>query len=613
MFTIEDSPCGISPPKCFYPVAINSLAPMERPIYLPWYLESRYIRYPGNPNAAREEMTMKSYVTKMFVFIWAIGLLCSVPLHAQVAGGTLSGTITDAQGAAIVGAKVSARNAATGVTNETTTNSSGIYNLVNILPATYDVSVSSPGFRTAVSKVTITVGSQQTMNLGLVVGDIAQSVEVTGAAPVIELANATISGNVESQQIVELPLNGRDWASLATLEPGVVQVRPHELVDQPGGNLRGLGNQMTIDGNRPTQNVYRLNGIIVNDYSNAGPGNVLGASVGVDAIQEFSVLTANYSAEYGFTSGGVINAITKSGTNTLHGSLYEFIRNKAFDSSDYLSGTNKPPFVRNQFGGSAGWKILKDRLFLFGDYEGLRQSKGIPVTSNVLSNNARLGILSGGTPLAGACPAANSSLTNLAPGQATVCVDPVVAAYIKALDPLPQPNAVVTGDTAANVYGGAQAVSDNYFTLRADFKISDKDSLDSSYYRDHSSWSKPNSFDDQTTGYLLPNQAVSLEESHIFNPSMVNSIRFGYVQSIVKNPGLTHLLAAAVDSTFGITSTTFGPGLSNQSDNSGVGGVTSFGGFAPQGGFSDWVENFQVFDDISKTIGNHTMKFGFMF
>jgi hypothetical protein len=308
---------------------------------------------------------MKSYVTKMFVFIWAIGLLCSVPLHAQVAGGTLSGTITDAQGAAIVGAKVSARNAATGVTNETTTNSSGIYNLVNILPATYDVSVSSPGFRTAVSKVTITVGSQQTMNLGLVVGDIAQSVEVTGAAPVIELANATISGNVESQQIVELPLNGRDWASLATLEPGVVQVRPHELVDQPGGNLRGLGNQMTIDGNRPTQNVYRLNGIIVNDYSNAGPGNVLGASVGVDAIQEFSVLTANYSAEYGFTSGGVINAITKSGTNTLHGSLYEFIRNKAFDSSDYLSGANKPPFVRNQFGGSAGWKILKDRLFLF--------------------------------------------------------------------------------------------------------------------------------------------------------------------------------------------------------------------------------------------------------
>jgi hypothetical protein len=551
-------------------------------------------------------------------------------MRAQVAGGTLSGTITDAQGAAVVNAKISARNAATGVTNETTTNSSGAYSLVNILPANYDVSLTAPGFRTAVSKVTITVGSQQTMNIALVVGDIAQSVEVTGAAPVVELTNATISGNVESQQIVELPLNGRDWASLATLEPGVVQVRPHELVDQPGGNLRGLGNQMTIDGNRPTQNVYRLNGIIVNDYSNAGPGNVLGASVGVDAIQEFSVLTANYSAEYGFTSGGVINAITKSGTNSFHGSAYEFIRNKAFDSNipSYLwvpnttPESNKPPFVRNQFGGSGGWRILKDKLFLFGDYEGLRQSKGIPVTSHVLSGNARKGILydlSGNqiTPAqgivnqwltsTGACKYPNS--TNLSPSQASTCIDNFVESYINALDPAPQSDCLA--NTCANHYGGVQGVTDNYFTLRADYKISDKDSVNSSYYRDHSSWSKPNNFDNQTTGYVLPNQAVSLEEVHIFSSSMVNSIRFGYAQSNVTNPGLSHTLAAAVDSTYGILPTTFGPGLSNQSGNSGVGGVTSFSGFSPQGGFSDWVQNFQVFDDISKTLGTHTWKFGF--
>jgi len=269
----------------------------------------------------------------LFVLVFGLCVGLSAPLRAQVAGGTLSGTVTDPQGSAVVGAKVNAKNGATGITTDTTSNSSGSYSLVNILPANYDVSVTAPGFRTTLTKVTITVGSQQTLNFPLVVGEVAQTVEVTGAAPVIELANATISGNVESQQIVELPLNGRDWASLATLEPGVVQVRPHEQVDQPGGNLRGLGNQMTIDGNRPTQNVYRLNGIIVNDYSNAGPGNVLGASVGVDAIQEFSVLTANYSAEYGFTSGGVINAITKSGTNSFHGSAYEFIRNKAFDSN----------------------------------------------------------------------------------------------------------------------------------------------------------------------------------------------------------------------------------------------------------------------------------------
>ncbi len=550
-----------------------------------------------------------------FVVVFCLCLVLSLPTYAQVAGATLSGTITDAQGAAVVGAKVTAKNAATGVSSETTTNNLGAYTLVNILPANYDVSVSATGFRTAVTKVTLTVGSQQTMNLALVVGEVSQTVEVTGAAPIIELTNATISGNVESQQIVELPLNGRDWAQLATLQPGVVQVRVHEQVTQPGGNLRGLGNQMTVDGNRPTQNVYRLNGIIVNDYSNAGPGNVLGASVGVDAIQEFSVLTANYSAEYGFTSGGVINAITKSGTNSFHGSLYEFFRNKVFDSNvpSYLFApgstpeSNNPPFVRNQFGGSGGWKILKDRLFLFGDYEGLRQSKGVPVTAKVLSLNARKGILSGGTPLVGPCPFAN--MTKLDPA-ASVCVDNTVKAYIDALDPLPQVDCSPS-NICTNAYGGVQGVTDNYFTLRADYKVSDKDSVNSSYYRDHSSWSKPNAFDNQKTGYVLPNQAASLEEAHIFSPATVNSIRFGYAQSIVTNPGLSFSLAAANDKSFGIISTTNGPGLAGQGGGgAGVTGLTSFGGFSPQGGFSDWVQNYQVFDDVTHTMGNHTMKFG---
>ena len=545
------------------------------------------------------------------LFVLAVGLsgAVSVPLRAQVAGGSLSGTISDPQGAAIVGAKISVKNPATGVTTDTTTNTSGIYNLINLLPAAYDVSVTAQGFRAVVSKVTITVGSQQTMNLALQIGDVSQTVEVTGAAPVIELANATISGNVESQQIVELPLNGRDWAQLATLEPGVVQVRPHEQVTQPGGNLRGLGNQMTIDGNRPQQNVYRLNGIIVNDYSNAGPGDALGYSMGVDAIQEFSVLTANYNAEYGFTSGGVINAITKSGTNTFHGSLFEFFRNEVFDSANYLLfGPDKAPFVRNQFGGSGGWKILKDRWFIFGSYEGLRQSKGIGVTSHVLSNNARQGILTGESPIS-SCPYSNMTLN---PG-GTVCVDNTVASYIAALEPAPQDASCVT-NICSNHYGGVQGVVDNYFTLRTDYKISENDSVDANYYQDHSTWDKPNAFDNQTSGYVLPNRAASIEENHTFSAAMVNSVRFGYSQSIVTNPGLTYALAAAVDKSFGIISTTNGPGLAGQGGGgAGVTGLTSFGGFNPQGGFSDWVQYYQIFDDLSRTVGNHTLKFGFQF
>jgi len=569
-------------------------------------------------------MHPKKVAFLLFAVVVGLSVCVSVPLQAQVAGGSLSGTISDPQGAAIVGAKISATNPATGVTTDTTTNSSGAYNLVNLLPATYNLTVTNPGFRTVVSKVTITVGSQQTMNLTLQVGEVAQTVEVTGAAPVIELANATISGNVESAQIVELPLNGRDWAQLATLEPGVVQVRPHEQVDQPGGNLRGLGNQMTIDGNRPTQNVYRLNGIIVNDYSNAGPGNVLGASIGVDAIQEFSVLTANYNAEYGFTSGGVINAITKSGTNSFHGSVFEFFRNKVFDSSNYISGADKPQFVRNQFGASGGWKILKDKLFLFGAYEGLRQSKGIPVTAHVLSNRTRLGILfdkqgnvqgpsygiaQGYLTPAGGCLYPNSTMLD---PNASLCVDNTVAAYIAALDPAPQTDCAA--NICSNHYGGAQGVVDNYFTIRGDYKISQNDSMDANYYQDHSTWSRPNSFDNQTTGFVLPNRAAALEENHTFSPAMVNSIRVGYSQSFVRNPGLTHALAAAVDTSFGILSTTFGPGEAGQGGGgAGVTGMTSFGGFSPQGGFSDWVQYYQVLDDVSRTVGNHTLKFGFEF
>jgi len=570
---------------------------------------------------------MKSNAIKMLVLLWIVGLAFSVPMHAQVAGASLSGTITDAQGGVVVGAKVSAKNVATGVTNETQSNASGIYTLVNINAGNYEVSISAPGFTTTVSKIQLTVGAQQSMNISLTVGQVSQTVEVTGAAPIVQTENATLSGNIESEQIVELPLNGRDWAQLATLEPGVVQVRVHEQVTQPGGNLRGLGNQMTIDGNRPTQNVYRLNGIIVNDYSNAGPGNVLGANLGVDAIQEFSVLTANYSAEYGFTSGGVINAITKSGTNGFHGNAYEFIRNKAFDSSDYLDAGNKPPFVRNQFGGSGGGPIMKNKLFVFADYEGIRQRQGVPVTDKVLSPNARLGIINdaNGNPITPAQGIANGTLTstggclfpnetNLAPGQASACVDNFIHKYYEALAPAFNNGLIGPDFNTGNFLASAdQAVDDDYGTARVDWTINDKDKVDAAMYRDYSTWAKPGTFAFDTTGYTLPNMSVAIEENHIFSPALVNSARIGWTQSIVTNPGLSVSNPAMLDKTLGITMALNAPGVGGQAGGGTVGGVTGPGGFSPQGGFSDWVQNYQFFDDLSRSVGKHTLKFGFEF
>src|SRR5207253_6348922 len=248
------------------------------------------------------------------------------------------------------------------------------------------------------------------LDLTMKVGTAVETIQVTGEAHAVQIATSDISAFVNATTVRELPLNGRSWTDLATLQPGVdaIHTQPDFAAGTDRGN-RGFGQQLTISGARPQQNNYRLDGVSLNDYANGAPGSVLGGNAGVDAIQEFSVLTSNYSAECGFTSGGVINAITRSGTNTFHGSVYEFVRNSAFDSKDRfenpspqnLTGVPKGGFTRNQFGASAGWKLLKDRAFLFGNYEGLRQVKDVPQQGAVLTANARLGIINdaNGNPL----------------------------------------------------------------------------------------------------------------------------------------------------------------------------------------------------------------------
>ncbi len=615
---------------------------------------------------------MKSNVTKILVLIWALGLLFSAtPLRAQVSGATLSGTITDAQGGAVVGAKISARNGATGVTTESTTNSSGAYSIVNLLPADYEVSVSAMGFRTATSKVTLIVGGQQALNVALTVGEVSQTVEVTGAAPVVETTNATLSGEVVGSQIATLPLNGRDWVSLAALTPGVVSVRPHEDINAPGGSTRGLGIQMTINGARPQQNVYRLNGVIVNDYSNAGPGNVLGNNAGVDAIQEFSVLTGNYSAEYGDTSAGVINAITKSGTNTFHGSAYEFLRNSSLDAANRFedpnpqlpAGVKKGNFVRNQFGASAGWKVLRDRAFLFGNYEGFRQAKAIPQQGSVLTPAARLGILNdkNGQPLP-ALPNANcpyaaydpNGMTNEAPPgsaaaiqyghAASVCVDNFIFAELNpngtppgVLSPLPN-GAAFSPNNNDNAYYFSdltQYAFDNYGTVRGDLRISEKDSLVGSWYRDTSTWRRPGLYGPPNLSYSgnqVPHAAYTAEETHVFNPSLVNSLRVGLARSDLFSPQffnnnpVTQVTTLQVVQPCGtppcpVASEQIGVvpgwvagggsvgGNGNSTNSINVSGA--MGGYTGAPGFSSRTNKMELFDDVSKTIGKHNFKIGF--
>src|SRR5207253_9829461 len=223
------------------------------------------------------------------------------------------------------------------------------------------------------------------------------------------------------------------------LQPGVASVRTHPLGTQAS---RGLGLHMTISGGRPTQNSYRLDGALVNDYSNAGPGSVLGQNLGVDAIQEFTVLTSNYSAEYGFTSGGVINAVTRSGTNSSHGTAFDFLRNDMFDAANFFdnaNGTRKSVLRQNQFGFSAGGPVMKNKVFVFGDYEGVRYVKGISTSNTTLSSAAHSSPCTSG--LTAPCASISRYLGSPpVPVTTTVSIDPIIQKFL-AFYPMPTPGA----------------------------------------------------------------------------------------------------------------------------------------------------------------------------
>src|SRR5882762_4698683 len=344
------------------------------------------------PNASRE--TVNSALSLFMIL--AISILGAGHAYAQVAGATLTGTVKDSSGAVIPNAQVLITEVATGVTRTVSPVAAGLYTAPNLLPGSYDVRVSVTGFSTQLQKgVTLTVGAQQVLDFTMKVGQMTQTVEVTTEAPTVELTSSELGATVNSTTVRELPLNGRSWTELANLQPGVVAAETHAAVNVN----RGYGAQLSMSGARPQQNNYRLDGISINDYANGGPGSVLGQNLGVEAIQEFSVLTSNYSAEYGKTSGGVVNAISRSGTNQFHGSVYEFLRNSSLDANNFFDNSNgvpKPPFRRNQFGVSGGGPSRKDHTFIFGDYEGIRQSEGTTESSGVPSANARLGILHDG-------------------------------------------------------------------------------------------------------------------------------------------------------------------------------------------------------------------------
>jgi len=520
--------------------------------------------------------------------------------QAQVTGATLSGTITDPSGGVVVGAQVSAKDAATGVTKEANTDSAGLYTIPNLAPSVYEVRVTAAGFSTAVqSNLTLSVGQQQQLNFAMKVGETSTTVQVTEAAPQIDLTSSALTGQVESETVRELPLNGRDWTSLAQLQPGVKPIQTQMSYSTSARGNRGFGSELTVSGQRSTFNNYRIDGIGVTDYANAAPGNVIGVVLGVDAIQEFSVLTGGFPAEYGRATGGVINAISKSGTNQFHGDVYEFIRNNAFDSNDYFTraaGQPNPPFRRNQFGGSAGGPIIKDKIFIFGDYEGLRQSKGIPTSVSVPSDALRGGLFTYSAPLPPNCAFVTATTCQ-------VTINP----YSQALLALyPHANSSIGANTGQYVTAGVQIVPENFYTARVDYTIGAHDSLFGTYLYDDTDYTQPDTLTTVLQDSHTTRQTVAIEENHTFSSSFVNAARIGYNRDHVINAFTPSAINPAAASTaLGALAGQNAPRLSPH------GGVSDF--FAGVNGGSHYLHtwnSYQAYDDAFWTKGAHTIKIG---
>ncbi len=512
-------------------------------------------------------------------FVALLGLSLPARVSAQMVGATVSGTVVDPTGGVVPNVKIVLQNEATGNVANAVTNGVGIFTAPNISPGVYDISASAEGFSTLVRKaITLTVGQELVLNLTLQVGNTSTQIEVTTEAPTVDLANATVGGLVNAAKVEELPLNGRSWSDLAILEPGVHTVGNQPNISSTDRTKRGMGLELSIAGGRPQQNNYLMDGVNINNYTNAGPGSLLGGNLGTDAVGEFSVLTTNYSAEYGRTSGGVISAITKSGTNQFHGTAYEFLRNKSLDAANYiddLNGNPKPPFQRNQYGGSIGGPIQKDKTFFFVDYEGVKQNLGstlvatVPTPADVAAAEAAIA----GTP------------------------DPNALLYLKTFWP--------ASPTGIFSFAGHQVTGENFVIGKVDHTFSTKDRIFGTYLFDNSHQTEPDEMNNKLIQNNSKRQTVAFEWNHVFNPDWLNSFRLGFNRDNTASPdGATPTNPAAADLKFG-----FDPGYPAGSLE--VDPYTVFsGGTVVSSPFEFIWNSYQIYENLYVTKGIHSLKLG---
>lgn len=558
-----------------------------------------------------------------FVLLALILAMAGIPAFAQMDQGTITGVVTDSTGAAIPNAHVTLKNVDTGFVLEQNSDGAGVYTFSPIKIGNYSIRASAPGFSaTLQDKVQLHVGQRLGVNMILKAGEVSQTVEVTTAPPLLKTEDGSTGQVIETKTINDTPLNGRNWVFIAQLTAGVA----------PPSGSRGAGKgDFNANGQRAEQNNFILDGVDNNvnvvDFFN-------GASFVVrpppDALAEFKVQTGAYSAEFGHSAGAVVNASIKSGTNNIHGNLWEYVRNDAFDVRQFFDGNNPvPKYRQNQFGATLGFPIIKNKLFFFGDLEANRiifgeTHSGLTVPTALMrqGNFSELlnpSLVSGGNTIQlykpdptnnGSTPIAGNDLA-----ASGVAISPVA---LKILSLFPAPNQGVAGQTYNNYTNQTNAVDNTFqWDARMDWNISAKDQVFGRFSYNHEPITHPAPLGPILDGGSFGDtgQVVSLgenfagSETHIFSPTLTNEFRFGYNYGHFS--GLHENANTDIAPTLGLG------GIPFDKNNGGlpafnVNGLSFFG--SPTFYVTNEYENvYQILDNVTKVLGNHTIRVGVSF
>ncbi|MBI4478820.1 MAG: TonB-dependent receptor [Acidobacteria bacterium] len=495
-------------------------------------------------------MSFRKLNRNLFAGFIVVFLLVAVaelsPLAAQTTANIL-GTVKDQSGAVLPGATITATSVETGISRSAVSGSRGEYRLQALGLGDYEIQTNMTGFQTEVRKgVTLTLGREAVVDFTLLVGSVTEQVTVTGEAPLIETTTATVSGLVDPKQMREIPLNARSFIELVPLQAGAVYAESGET-----SATKGFGVKLAITGTRYNGNAFLLDGANINDAANSS-GSAAGTMAGVETVREFKVITNAYDAEYGQHVGGVVSAVTKSGTNEFHGAVFEFLRNDKLDAPDFddnrLAAGEKPAYRRNQFGGNLGGPIRKNSTFFFGSLELLREAVGSRLSSNVPGPELRAGCVpqTSGSGAAARrtevrCYKADGTFDTYAPDAVPANAGFVNPRTRPFMDTYPQANTPCsTGCFAGNSFWNANGqgnftraqsiiTNQDFWTARVDQRLSDSDNFFVRYTNDIADRTEPGFDTAEISG--TKNRYATIEHTHIYSPALLGRTNFSFVRT----------------------------------------------------------------------------------